>query len=180
MYELLKKHHYCTACRKQDAYTLSGKILCFECAEKLNKQHREDYHRRKEYHLEKRTKTRKYRKENGLCRECGQKAVEGRTLCEKHLAIARNRNKKSYDKKREEKGLISRMVATELDYCWKCLKAPATKGKLCDECYEKAMRGLSSANKKIEQLKQEGKYNNSFENFKFGRMFVNAQRIHRA
>lgn len=110
-----------------------------------------------------------------VCAESAVKKQLKGELCAKNiLQLQGTGTKKNYDKKREEKGLISRMVATELDYCWKCLKAPATKGKLCDECYEKAMRGLSLANKKIEQLKQEGKYNNSFENFKFGRMLVNA------
>lgn len=170
MYELLKKHHYCTACRKQDAYTLSGKILCFECAEKLNKQHREDYHRRKEYHLSHKKQLREYRKSNGLCIDCGKKAVEGRVRCKKHLAIERFRA----EKHRAKKGVIPRAMSVELGYCEMCCKEFATKGKLCDECYEKAMRGLFLANKKRKQLKQEGKFNNSFENFKFGRMFVNA------
>lgn len=163
MYELLKKYHYCTVCGKQDAYTLAGRILCFECAEKKNKKQREDYHKKREYHSLRKKQLREFRKLNGLCIECGEIAVEGRVRCEKHLALGRHRA----EKHKTQKGVISRAISVELGYCEMCCKRFATKGKLCEECYEKAMRGISAANKKIKQLKNEGEYNNSFEHFAF-------------
>lgn len=33
----LKEHHFCVSCKKQDAYTLNGRIQCFECNEKRRK-----------------------------------------------------------------------------------------------------------------------------------------------
>lgn len=32
--KLLKEHHICPRCKKQDAYTLAGRYYCAECAEK--------------------------------------------------------------------------------------------------------------------------------------------------
>lgn len=43
--KLLKKHHICRDCKKQDAYTLAGRTYCAECAQKQAEAKRNEYAR---------------------------------------------------------------------------------------------------------------------------------------
>lgn len=63
-----KKHHFCTECGKKDAYTIGGRRLCFECAEK-NRKHAIQYIK-EEKKFDERIK-RADRRKNGLCYICG-------------------------------------------------------------------------------------------------------------
>ena len=40
-YAMLKSHHLCTRCKTQDAYTLAGRAVCADCAEKMAEKARE-------------------------------------------------------------------------------------------------------------------------------------------
>ena len=99
--DLLKKQHLCQNCKKQDAYTLMGKIYCYECTcQRLGhapivrkKKEREWHEPRAERYL------------YGKCYLCGQPSykIEKRwsngevRLCEKHynliLQTAKKRKK---------------------------------------------------------------------------------------
>ena len=143
-YCLRKKHHYCVTCGAQDAYTLIGRIQCFECSKKTNESHRNSYS--KNNSNEKKKKLRTERKSQGLCIECGEKAADGRIRCHKHLMSARI----SQERHRERKGIIPKSLKIQLGYCANCLDF-ATHGKLCEKCYEKAMRGIDKATQIIRE-----------------------------
>lgn len=89
--EWYKSHRMCAECGKQDAYTLGGRYLCYEC----NSKHRirEGYEptidhlkfsshpkNRKDYSKIPRNQF----KERGLCYLCGKPALSGFGVCKKH------------------------------------------------------------------------------------------------
>ena len=75
-YYELKKKGLCTKCGKRPP--LPGVTRCLECRNK---------HRRSNIEFRNKTKTieknREYRREHGLCFYCGEKVMEGKTICEK-------------------------------------------------------------------------------------------------
>lgn len=69
----LKKHHLCTECKKEDAFTMVGRRLCADCAERKRKTPRELIP------IEKKRVPkipRWERSKNGLCYLCGAKIGE--------------------------------------------------------------------------------------------------------
>lgn len=135
-YEWLKEHHLCTKCKKQDAYTINGKVLCYECSLKRNKQ-------LKKYNLEHKEKARINRKEKyeyykqfGICTSCHRRTTsEGRTLCD--ICLSKNRN--HYYAKRVLSHAKEDAIAKGM--CSNCLKEKAKPGyKVCENCYDRLVQ----------------------------------------
>lgn len=77
--EYYKRRNRCTICHTQDAFTLNGRSLCAECAEKHREQNRESYLRRREWYREKNQTAYYGRKAAGCCTRCGR-PVDGDTV----------------------------------------------------------------------------------------------------
>lgn len=84
--EMYRKHHLCTECGKEDAYTMIGHTRCFDCTHRRRKQ------KPLEYIKPKKPVEMDMRKEPGYCHLCGKPVKEGLTkwggrpfkVCEKH------------------------------------------------------------------------------------------------
>ena len=130
--KLLKKHHFCRDCQKQDAYTLAGRTFCFECAEKMRKakaEARKDPIKREKMLNAKREQIARY-KEQGRCVRCGKQLTNGKRMCPTCYNLQRLALKKSRGSTPRISGVI----------CWQCNKKPCEDGKrLCRECYEKKL-----------------------------------------
>ncbi|MFR7886039.1 MAG: hypothetical protein ACLU4Y_05220 [Pseudoruminococcus massiliensis] len=134
-YELYKRLHLCTACHQQDAYTLNGRALCFECGEKNNARIKDRYKnnadvraKEKEYRQQLREKY----KENKLCTRCG-KPLEFDTTkksCKRCLAKMRQ----FAAERRMKKGIMPRVLFDGTERCVICGKQEIVKGyKMCNK-----------------------------------------------
>ena len=132
-YAKLKALHLCKDCKKQDAYTLSGRTYCYECAEKRRIKQAQD---RK--NPDKLAKTReasmKYKekcRQEGRCTCCGKPVGSGRRLCPTCL----EKNRRWW---KQYRGLNPRKLGV---ICWQCNKNPCVDGhKLCADCYAKQLK----------------------------------------
>ena len=142
-YNRHKKLHQCTKCGKQDAYTLNGRVLCYECNEKKLKTDRKNYNSHRDNYNKSKRRVYQERKEKGICPMCGKrKANSGHVYCDICRAYM-SRHKKSYSRK---KGKLSRQEAYEYGFCTLCHKQPHMKDKkLCPECYEKVCANAAKA-----------------------------------
>ena len=159
--EYYKKLKRCTKCGKQDAQTLIGKPLCFECNERNKKYSREHYRRKGNPSSKIRYE---YLKEKGICVDCGKrKAKIGRVRCE----ICLNKNNKA-----NTKSMISREDVRYMNLFYLCCKKPVVKGyNLCENCLSKAKHNIKIAqyvvNKnKIYKKIQKGEYMQKYDNSK--------------
>lgn len=89
---LKKKHHICLDCGKQDAYTFSGHVYCYECNEKRNEAAR----KRRAFEAGKADNERKKalraaRKAAHQCIICGQDLRNGYPYKMCHGCLAKNR-----------------------------------------------------------------------------------------
>lgn len=131
----LKALHLCTNCKKQDAYTLNGRWVCAECAEKRagyerNKRIGTDYGHR----IWEKVKVQQWeRREQGVCFRCGRKLDNKRyKTCWRCRARDHKQKVKSYAPKTplELRGKDGR--------CWTCNEKPVEPGfKTCPECHAK-------------------------------------------
>ena len=87
----LKDHKCCTQCKKQDAYTLNGRSLCYECNKKYRVRHGYPPEVDSMYFSKKKKDFRDYNTipreqfiERGMCYMCGKPVKEGYKVCEKH------------------------------------------------------------------------------------------------
>ena len=136
-YYFWRKLSRCVKCHAKDAFTMNGRCMCAECADKANAYYREYWREHPEL-SEKRRLRRKERRERlkteGLCVACGKrKAVPGKTNCSVCAAKQNRKNRKAYAKchpAKPERGADG--------MCTTCRKFPALEGyKLCAECYRK-------------------------------------------
>lgn len=140
---MLVKCHLCRECKNQDSYTLSGRALCFECAERTKERHRKwrstEEGKAKNAAHHRAWTSRKIAE--GLCSSCGRVKVEnGRKVCK--ACVIQDVNNK-----------IKRMVKAGVNYprgsngfCWQCNKEKAIEGKrLCQKCYDMKMNCLKGA-----------------------------------
>lgn len=134
----------CTICGKEDAYTMIGRSLCAECAERNNEQHKkrrgegaEWVEREKLQHREKYN----MRKRKHLCVMCGNVMRENYSFfrCEH----CRQYGRYWYRKKSPEK--IGHSEAHNFNLCVWCIKRPAAHGKLCEVCYPKSLKNIAKA-----------------------------------
>ena len=141
LYDYCTKHHLCHSCYTKDAYTLNGRALCGDCAEKQNEYKR--VHTDKEHRTELRRILRQKHIENHECAECGEKLPENYyyKICQKC------REKKRRDYLRQHPDAFTR---GKLGLCWLCNKKPVLEGKnTCKECYEKLSKACIEHNKSI-------------------------------
>lgn len=141
---LLKSLHICPNCKRQDAYTLSGRRYCAECAAK-------DAERKRKWRAEHAQENRagvhqveQKRAEAGLCIRCGKRkpATGNKVCCMCNLKRSRKRREKQV-----QQGMNWPRGAN--GYCWRCNKRPAMDGKrLCVECYAANIRQLAKVNEK--------------------------------
>jgi len=137
----LKRHHLCVWCKQEDAYTMTGRALCAECAQKqaarLRKWRADNIETAHKQDAEKRA----VRVEEGYCIKCGKrKAAPGHKQCKACTAkaIARERNR------RIENGVNYPRGGN--GFCFLCNKVPAIEGKhLCKDCYDRAIDRASKA-----------------------------------
>jgi hypothetical protein len=135
--KLLRKNHICRQCKRQDAYTLAGHPLCFECTEKDRIRQRK--RRAKDGGEKNRKRSQRIRDERaaaGLCTYCGKRmAPPGRSTC-----IICSTKQKERNRQREiERGMNWPRGAN--GYCWQCNKRMAIEGKrLCQECYDRLQK----------------------------------------
>lgn len=133
----LKEHHLCKECYSKDAYTLSGRTLCAECAAKAAERKRFAKAKNAEYkqrQIEAVKKWRKEKAESGLCSRCGKRKTDG---IHKTCDYCRYKMKQ---RRREERAKVAttNYPRGENGYCWQCNKNMALPGyRLCQECYSK-------------------------------------------
>lgn len=139
--ETLKAMHKCTYCRQQDARTLIGKPLCFDCLEKKRI-------KAKNYNQsasQKKSRTKALQK--GLCTQClKRKPSPGFATCN----YCREKFKEYYYSKRLESGKVKRSEAKEYGLCSLCLTNPRYKNyNTCESCYNYVVnkfKGTQSTN----------------------------------
>lgn len=137
--KLLKKHHICRDCKKQDAYTLAGRTYCAECAQKQAEAKRNEYAR--DRGKKNRIACQKWKQKNEeehKCSYCGKQLPDDckYKTCN-YCRIKMRRYNKEY---RRKKGSISWEMRMSSDYCFQCAKNKPLEGKrLCKECYEKKL-----------------------------------------
>ena len=126
-YQTCLRLHKCVRCGNQDARTLIGKPLCFDCIEI------------------KRTETKPYDQTNAqntlkqkciasnTCTMCRKRKTDG---FHKTCVYCREKYKKRYYDKLSSDGKIRRAEAAEYGLCSKCLTKPRYKNyNTCYECY---------------------------------------------
>lgn len=139
-YQRRKENNICVFCQKQDAYTLSGKVLCFECSQKRDK-YLKDYYSKNA--MEKKSKNKEKRAkcaQQGICTNCKKrKAEDGFKLCPVCRAKRRKKNKEAA----ERRGVVTNEMLPYLDVCHRCRKEPLMEGKkVCESCHEKICENL--------------------------------------
>lgn len=140
-----KDHHCCVDCGEQDAYTLSGRSRCYDCAEKKNirdcDSKKKELRRDKEADYQK--KRHDYRIENHLCTICGTKLPPSNypyVTCQTCRAKSRSKQ----EQRRRDSGIIPREEYSIYGLCAMCglpasdklTKWSGEKRRVCDSCYE--------------------------------------------
>ncbi len=152
-YYWLKAHHRCTRCWKQDAYTLKGKIYCYECTEKR----KEEYSLNKQKHAE-RHKSYIFNLINkGLCPRCRKPTDRQGKICTECLAKRRVQTKAKDIERRRKKQIENNInfPRGENGFCYLCNKRPAMDGrKLCSECYDKICANAAKGREHIDYQNQ--------------------------
>lgn len=138
-YYLYKKLNMCVNCGKQDAYTLVGRALCQDCAEKEATRKRQ---RDKSLRQTQRKALRQKHIENHECVVCGKPLPKDY----KYKSCTQCRN---YNKLRERTDKT--FTRGENGVCYLCNKKTSMENKrLCKNCYEKivlvALQNLKHVN----------------------------------
>lgn len=138
-YHWFKQHHFCTNCSKQDAFTLNGRTLCFECREKKKIQKSQ-----KNKDVQQARDKDKYEKlkSAGICVQCkSRKANPGKVRCPVCTAYISN----YYYKTRQP-------TFRDYDKCYRCgnqldgqLNADGSRSKVCKSCYSRLHDSLQVA-----------------------------------
>lgn len=151
-YAMLKSHHLCTRCKTQDAYTLAGRAVCADCAEKMAEKARERRKTNKRY-LEIAKQRKRERIENGLCPICGKPSDPAGEY--KMCAVCRAKYAKQDAKYRDKVKPDRLRRNTDIGVCRKCCKDAVMPGrKVCMTCYKKLVDGVKEiAKKQNKQMK---------------------------
>lgn len=131
-----KKAGVCRDCGKEDAYTMVGRLLCAECAEKDRLRHEQDRKDPVKYQkmLDSHNNMRNRRKIQGMCTLCGKSLPERwpYVTCD----TCRARQKRYSEQARRRRGVPTWEERTSGKVCFIC-GAPQIKGlKVCAECKE--------------------------------------------
>lgn len=139
--EKMKKEGRCLYCGKEDAYTIIGRVRCFDCSEKerIRKiQYRNDPDKSEKERI-KRIRRKGNWIEDGKCPLCGRKNTGRYKYCQYCRAK---------DKRRKQKNRENKSFTRGTTLCWQCNKEKPIEGKkLCAECYKVALRNIEIANK---------------------------------
>lgn len=137
------QHNVCPKCGKQDSFTLSGRVLCADCADRASQKQRERLstpEARKADSMKVMSYQNRLR-ENRLCLRC-RKPLEPDTKyvrCPICRAISRNKREPTW---------------IDPDLCHACHKAPPIEGKkVCQACYERLCRNAAHARQSINREK---------------------------
>lgn len=123
----------CGSCGKEDAFTMAGKGICAECAERRNQSSKAWNLAHPGRKAESRRKLSEQRQAAGLCTMCGKPLPKNYRYknCQTCLAKIRNRRQPVY---------------IPNGMCHRCKKEPCVEGKkLCAACYEVACRSAEKA-----------------------------------
>lgn len=133
-YDLLKKNHLCTRCKKQDAFTLVGKPLCSDCYEKNQQYKKIWWEKNKSRNNAMAHKRYKRLKEQHKCPFClSQLDPEDKcVLCPR----CRGKHKRWKKINKNRSGHLSIDLRRSSLYCWRCAKQkPLYSRRLCEKCY---------------------------------------------
>lgn len=148
-YEWYKSHGICVDCGANDA--AKGHTRCLECMskelEKTLKWQKNNTEKYREYQKLYQRNLRAYRKENGLCQQCGKPTQNGYVFCTEHLAARRIKK----ENRRRQQGIIPRWMFGNSELCTFCGKSVANKGdKCCPTCLERERKWSAEQRKKID------------------------------
>lgn len=163
-YHWAKENHLCVQCHKQDAYTLSGRVHCFECTQKDKEYRQKSYWKDPEKDKIRKQKKHDESEQQGVCVRCHKrKPIDGLKMCPTCLA----KNRKKYRIWAEKNGITPRGDLDYNDLCYMCHKEKKMKNrKMCKSCYEKICENL----KKGREIARANKTNEQFLYcFHFGR-----------
>lgn len=147
-YYWLKAHNICVDCGEAEAS--KGHTRCPYCRDKgveatqnwqkANKEYYAEYQKNYQKQL------RQYRRENGLCQQCG-KPSDGKAFCKIH---ADKRAQKALDKARQN-GRFPRILMGKGEFCYFCGKPVLKYGdKTCPECYRRECEWSSRMRERID------------------------------
>lgn len=100
----LKSVQRCVRCKKQDAYTMNGHPLCYECTEKNRENARRYHQENREKRLQILHERYERLKSQGLCVECGKKARSGFVMCHRCAMKSNESTKRWLAERSEENG----------------------------------------------------------------------------
>lgn len=131
----------CARCGYQDAYTLNGRSLCADCAEKMRINTKRYYDANLEKMREKQRERLAQSRNQGLCHDCRKPTNNGKSRCDRCRA---KHNKKAQDIRSETTTV--NLPRGENGFCFTCNKRQSLKGKrVCQECYENTLISLAKA-----------------------------------
>ena len=137
----LKEHHFCTECKRQDAFTLAGRRYCADCSEKEKARERTPEARQR--YCDTAKKRRQERADQGLCANCGRELPKNSKFksCAVCRAVFRKRgHKRSAAARGHDQPM--RVIWANQGLCMVC-GAPRMQGegkwgsplKVCERCY---------------------------------------------
>lgn len=141
-YQYFKSKGICTHCRQEKAE--QGKTLCLVC-----KMQNREYKSERKYDKEKEKSKYIYRKENGLCVNCGARPQQHKLICNRCYSTILRRKAKNT--------AIPRSERVSYGLCYICGKNELVNGKkVCASCYEVRYKSIS----KIMYMSKENKNEN--------------------
>lgn len=130
---LQRKHHICPSCGKQDAYTLAGRTMCAECAERERLRAEKRRETAGDILRHRQAEIRRKRAEEGKCTRCGRNTDGVHKLClECRLQTARMKRERMH-----RKGSMTWEQRVSGFVCFYCGGEPMEGRKICEECYKK-------------------------------------------
>ena len=100
-YQWIKENHLCVQCHKQDAYTLSGRVHCFECTQKDKEYRQKSYWKDPEKDKIRKQKKHDESEQQGICVRCHKrKPIDGLKMCP--TCLAKNRKNTEYGQRKTE------------------------------------------------------------------------------
>lgn len=133
-YNMRKRAGVCPKCGELDAFTMAGRVLCADCAEraKVNMERMRNDPEKRSAMCKSVKKLKQSRKDAGLCPDCGGNPMQGHVKC-----VACVRRDRSY--KRKYRG--GTKPRGQYGICWTCNKKQVIPDKrLCQECYDKLIK----------------------------------------
>lgn len=139
-YQTCKRLQKCVRCGNQDARTIIGKSLCFDCLE-LKAEENKLYEQ-----TASQAKNRQKCMDNNICTLCRKRKTDG---IHKTCQFCREKYRKQYYDKLSDRGKIRRSEAAEYGLCSKCLTKPRYKDyNTCYECYNEIVNRFKGTQSK--------------------------------